>query len=87
MPIQDAVYKMTGLPASIMGLQDRGALREGMVADITVFDPETFASRSTFLESRERPVGMHHVIVNGKFALRDGVLTENREGSVLLTQP
>lgn len=84
LPIQDAVYKMTGLPASIIGLQDRGVLQEGKVADIAVFDPQTFASQSTFLESRERPVGMHHVIVSGKFALRDGVLTENREGKVLL---
>ena len=86
MPIQDAVYKMTGLPASIIGLEDRGVLKEGNVADISVFDAETFGSRSTFLESRERPVGMYHVIVNGRFALRDGVLTEHREGKVLLKQ-
>jgi len=84
MPIQDAVYKMTGLPASIIALRERGRLQEGMVADIAVFDPETFGSEATFLEPRVRPTGMHHVIVNGKFAVRDGVLTAEREGKALL---
>jgi len=84
MPVEDAVYKVTGLPAQILGLNDRGALREGNVADITVFDWNRFASRSTFLDSKVRPSGMHHVLVKGNFALRDGVVTDVRAGSVLL---
>lgn len=84
MPVEDAVYKMTGLPAQILGLKDRGILREGMVADIAVFDPEKFGSRSTFLASCARPVGMYHVVVNGQLTIQDGVLTKARAGKALL---
>ncbi len=84
MPVQDAVYKMTGLPASILGLQDRGILKEGNIADITVFNPQAFASRSTFRAPAARPVGLHHVIVGGKLTVRDGTLTEERNGCILL---
>ena len=83
MSLEDAVYKTTALPASILGIRDRGLLKEGMVADIAVFDPETIGSAATFLESRVRPVGVHHVIVNGRLALRDGVSTGILAGSVI----
>ena len=86
MPVEDAVYKVTGLPAEIIGLKDRGVLKVGNVADITVFDMQTFASRSTFLDSKVRPVGMHHVLINGRFALRDGVSTNANDGAVLLIE-
>lgn len=84
MPLEDAVYKTTALPASILGLQSKGLLREGMDADIAVFDPERFASRSDFLESRARPVGMHHVLVAGQFVIRDGSSTGAKPGRVIL---
>ena len=84
MPLEDAVFKTTGLPAQILGLKDRGLIREGMAADIAVFDPETFGSQSTFLAPCARPVGMHHVIVNGALTIRDGKLTESRGGVALL---
>lgn len=83
MPLETAVYKATGLAAEIMNIKDRGVLAEGMAADIAVFQPETFESRSTFMESRIPPVGMRHVLVNGKFAVRDGVITQNRNGKVI----
>lgn len=83
MPIEKAVHKATGLAAEIMSIHDRGILAEGMAADIAVFDPETYESRSTFMESRVPPVGVHHVLVNGKFALRDGHLTQARNGKVI----
>jgi len=86
MPIQDAVYKMTGLTAQILGIRDRGVLKEGMAADIAVFDAETFGSNSTFLAPCARPTGVHHVIVNGQLTVRDGKLTENRAGKALLKQ-
>ena len=86
MPLEDAVYKVTALPAQIIGLKDRGVLKVGNAADITVFDMQQFASRSTFLESKVRPVGMHHVLVNGSFALRDGAVTDAREGAVLMVK-
>ena len=83
MPLETAVYKATGLAAEIMNIKDRGVLAEGMAADIAVFQPDTFESRSTFMESRVPPVGMRHVLVNGKFALRDGSLTQSRNGKVI----
>lgn len=84
MPLEDAVYKVTALPAAILGIKDRGILAEGKVADIAVFDPATIGSKANFLESRVRPDGVHHVIVNGKIALLNGVNTGINAGSVLL---
>ena len=83
MPIQQAVHKATGLAAEIMNITDRGILAEGMAADIAVFDPDAYESRSTFMESRVPPVGVRHVLVNGEFALRDGSITQNRNGKVI----
>ena len=86
MPLEKAVYKVTALPASILGIRDRGMLKEGMAADIAVFDPDTIASQSTFLESRAWPVGVVHVLVNGQFSIRDGKPTGENPGKVLLKQ-
>ena len=83
MPLETAVHKATGLAAEIMNIKDRGVLAEGMAADIAVFQPDTFGSCSTFMESRIPPVGMRHVLVNGKFAVQDGVITQNRNGKVI----
>jgi len=83
MPIEQAVHKATGLAAQIMSITDRGILAKGMAADIAVFDPHSYESRSTFMESRVPPVGVYHVLVNGKFALRDGVITQTLGGKVI----
>ncbi len=83
MTIEQAVHKATGLAAEIMNISDRGILAEGMAADIAVFDPEAYESRSTFMESRVPPVGVRHVLVNGQFALRDGSITQTRKGQVI----
>lgn len=84
MPLEDAVYKMTGLPASFLGIKDRGTLEIGKVADITVFDGENVRDGSTFLNSVEKPDGIYHVLVGGAFALRDGAATGVKNGTVLL---
>ena len=68
MSIQDSVYKATALPAQILGLCDRGQLKKGMAADITIFDRERIASRSTYLDSKVRPVGVPYVFVGGMLA-------------------
>ena len=83
MPLEAAVHKATGLAAEIMSITDRGVLAEGMAADIAVFDPASYESRSSFMESRVPPVGVRHVLVNGQFALRDGAITQNRAGKVI----
>lgn len=81
--LEDAVRKMTGLPASIIGIADRGLLAVGMVADIAVFDPATIIDHATYEQPTLGSDGMRHVLVNGHFALRDGKATGEKAGRVL----
>lgn len=82
-PLHTAVYKMTGLPAKRMGLKDRGILKEGNYADITIFDAATIIDKATFLEPHQYPEGIIHVLVNGKYAVKDGQFLNTRNGKVL----
>jgi len=85
MPIEDAVYKITGLPATLMGCADRiGFLKPGMNADITVFDFDTVEDGATFEHPTLKPAGIDMVFVNGEVVLDHGVFTENRPGKVML---
>ena len=81
--LEDAVRKMTSLPANRMGLQDRGLIREGMRADLVLFDPSTVADKATFLEPHQFAVGVTHVWVNGIPVLADGKMTGKLPGRVL----
>ena len=83
-PVEKAVRRITQLPAEIIGLTDRGALKPGMVADVTVFNYDTITDTATFDDPFQKPVGVEHVIMNGKFALRNGMQTEERLGDYLL---
>jgi N-acyl-D-amino-acid deacylase len=80
---QEAVHRLTGLPARILGLVDRGVLRTGARADIAVFAADEFAERATTFEPNQLAAGMRHVVVNGRLALRDGTLTGERSGQVI----
>jgi N-acyl-D-amino-acid deacylase len=79
----EAAHKLTGQPAEILGLSDRGRIGEGMRADLAVFDPHAFAETGTTFEPNQLAVGMRHVIVNGVSTLRDGRLTGQRGGEVV----
>ena len=81
--LEDAVRKMTSFPAARLGLQDRGLLKPGLMADIAVFDAATIADRSTFTDPHHYSVGIRHVVVNGQVTVKDGVLTGARNGRVL----
>jgi len=81
--LEDAVRKMTSLPADHMGMSERGVLAEGMIADIVVFDPETVIDRSTFQDPHQYPEGIDFVIINGIVAVDDGVFSDVRAGRVL----
>jgi N-acyl-D-amino-acid deacylase len=81
--LEDAVRKMTSLPASRVRLRDRGVLREGAIADVIVFDPEKIADRATYDEPHRYPDGMPFVIVNGEIALEGGQATKARAGRFL----
>jgi N-acyl-D-amino-acid deacylase len=80
LPLELAVRKMTSLAAQRVGLTDRGLLRPGMAADITVFDPATVADRATFERPHQPSVGFAHVFVNGQAVLRHGQVTAARPG-------
>ncbi len=83
-PLETAVHRITGMPAARIGVKDRGLLKPGLVADVTVFDPLTVADRATYQDPFRKPVGVHHVLMSGRFALRDGVQTAERLGHILL---
>ncbi len=85
--LEDAVRKMTGLPAATIGLVNRGLLVPGMAADITVFDAAAIIDHATFEMPAAPPVGVRHVLVNGKVALADGALTAEHAGAILLRGP
>lgn len=83
MPLELAIHKMTGLPASNVGLKQRGLLRQGYFADITIFDPNTVIDRATFEEPNQYPVGINYVIVNGEIEVDSGQRTPALAGKVL----
>jgi N-acyl-D-aspartate/D-glutamate deacylase len=83
LPLADAVRKMTGLPATIIGMVDRGFIAVGMAADLTVFDSATVIDRATFERPMEPSEGIRVVLVNGRVALRDGEPTGATAGSAL----
>lgn len=84
---EDAIRKLTSLPAQRFGFTHRGLIREGMWADLVLFDKEEIAPRSTWRQPRLLPQGIHHVLVNGQFAVRAGEPTGLRAGHVVRRIP
>jgi N-acyl-D-amino-acid deacylase len=78
--LEQAVRKLSGLPATNLGLDHRGFVQEGMFADVVVFDPATVGDRATFEKPHQYAVGMKHVFVNGKQVLKDGEHTGAKPG-------
>lgn len=81
--LEEAVRKMTSLPADWMGLRDRGRVAEGQAADLVVFDPRTIADRSTWEKPSAMAAGVRDLLVNGEFVLRNGELTGRSPGRYL----
>jgi N-acyl-D-amino-acid deacylase len=81
--LPEAVRKMTALPAATFGLHDRGLIKEGFFADLTVFDSGRVSDRATFEDPFLAPVGITHVFVNGAMTVRDGSYLGTRKGTVL----
>ncbi len=80
---EEAVRRVTALPAAMLHIRNRGFLRPGMCADITVFDPRTIAPRATYAHSARLAEGVRHVVINGGVALEDGEQTSYRGGRFL----
>jgi N-acyl-D-amino-acid deacylase len=81
--LSEAVRRLSALPATNLGLDHRGFIKEGMFADVVVFDPATIADRATFTQPRQYAVGMKQVFVNGKQVLKDGEHTGAKPGRAL----
>jgi N-acyl-D-amino-acid deacylase len=83
-PLEEAIRKMTSLSAQRLGLRDRGLVREGYAADLTVFDPETVGDNTTYSETGRPPSGIEYVVVNGTVLVEHGrVDTKTLAGRVL----
>lgn len=80
MSLSEAIRRLTGLPANNLGLDGRGFLKEGMYADVVVFDPEKIADRATFEKPQQYAVGVKHVFVNGVQVIKDGEHTGAKPG-------
>jgi N-acyl-D-amino-acid deacylase len=85
--LEDAVRKMTSLPARRLRLGDRGLIAEGYWADVTVFDAEKVLDRATFAEPNQYPVGIEYVLVNGVVVIDHGEHTGALPGMVLRKNP
>jgi N-acyl-D-amino-acid deacylase len=81
--LEDAIRKMTSLPAQTFGFRDRGLIREGFAADFVIFDENTINDQATFEKPHQFPVGISYVIVNGQTVLANGQMTEVRPGVAL----
>jgi N-acyl-D-aspartate/D-glutamate deacylase len=81
--LEDAIRKFTSLPAGRMRLSDRGVLKQGMWADVVVFNPDTITDRATFENPNQLSVGMDYVLINGTPVIEQGRATGARPGKIL----
>ena len=82
-PLEEAIYKLTSLPASNLKIKKRGALQKGYYADLAIFDPKTIQDHATFEKPMQYATGMKHVFVNGQQVLKDGEHTGALPGKVV----
>lgn len=81
--LEQAVYKMTGLPAYILGLNDRGLIKDGLAADIVLFNPRTVADRADYINPHRYSEGFSYVMINGRWVIKNGLMTGVKAGKIL----
>lgn len=81
--LSEAIYKMTQLPAKTLGITDRGGIKEGLIADLVIFNPSTVIDKSTFEDPHQYPEGINYVLINGEISVDDGEFKDLRAGNVL----
>ncbi len=81
--LEDAIRKMTSLPAQTFGFRDRGLVREGLAADLVIFDEKTIGDLATFDKPHQFPVGISYVIINGAQVFANGQMLDTRPGVAL----
>jgi len=79
----EAIYKMAGKSAAALNIKERGIIKVGYYADITIFNPDTIIDKGTFENPKQFPEGIEYVIVNGEIAVENGKYTKNRNGMVI----
>ncbi len=83
MPLEEAIRKMTSRPAEVFKVKERGLLKPGYFADVTIFNPDTIIDKGTYVEPRQYPEGIEYVFVNGTLAVKEGKPTDATSGKVL----
>jgi N-acyl-D-amino-acid deacylase len=83
MSLEEAIWKITGMPAKRLGFSDRGRIMEGFIADLAIFDPDEIIDHSTFDAPHQISDGVIHVLVNGELVVSDKVHTGGRSGRVI----
>lgn len=83
LPLSESIRKMTQLPASVLGLTDRGEIKSGYWADLVIFNPNTIIDNATFEAPHQYPTGISYVLVNGKVAIENGIHSQILSGKVL----
>jgi N-acyl-D-amino-acid deacylase len=83
MTVQEAVRKVTSLPADVLSLPDRGRLKAGAFADVVIFDPATFQDHSTYAKPMQYATGVTDIFINGQLAMKDGEPTGAHTGRAL----
>ena len=81
--LEEAVYKMSLLPAQTIGIKNRGLIKKGMYADITIFDKNTIIDKATFESPHQYSEGIYYVLVNGAVAIDNGEFKNIKAGVVL----
>ncbi len=81
--LETAIKKMTSLTAERIGLENRGLVKKGYVADLVIFDPKTIIDKSTYVNANQYPIGIHHVMMSGEWIIKDGELTGKTVGQIL----
>jgi len=81
--LEEAIRKMTSLPAQKLCLTDRGMIAEGKIADIVIFNPSTVKEKSTYLNPHERPEGIEYLLIGGSLVIERGELVDTQKGRVL----
>ena len=84
--LEDAIRRMTSLPARTFSLKERGLIKPGMAADLVLFDPARVEDKATFADPHQYSQGFDVVVVNGKVAVENGKVTEARGGKVVRLQ-
>ncbi len=81
--MEEAIRRLTSLPAETFGIKNRGVIRKGAWADLAIFDPLRLRDRGTVFDPNQIAEGMVHVLVNGTITLKDGAMTGERNGLVI----